>query len=209
LDVDWKKRIQEIDWDTVIVSIILSFIMFTATSLIMIRLPQIQDSLQGPRGERGPTGPQGPKGDPGPQGIPGFEGPRGPPGPAGPEGPIGPEGKPFEFTGTWIEITSWSLEDIKEVTFTRIIVIESNVWRINWFYESQIVSPYFRIIIYPDSSESELLMNVNSDTRYAADVVYFFGKGTYSIELRASNLDSLIIWIEEYSHEEEKSVPNI
>lgn len=50
--------------------------------------------LTGPQGERGPAGPPGPAGSPGPQGVPGEDGRPGEVGPPGPVGPAGPRGEP-------------------------------------------------------------------------------------------------------------------
>lgn len=44
-----------------------------------------------------------------------------------------------------------------------------------------------------------------SDSRYAGDVMYIFGKGEYTIEVGAANLEGLIIWVEEFIQEEDTS----
>jgi len=205
---DLEKRIHAVDWNTLTASIIISFILFGVTFLVILNLPSIRKSLQGPvgeqglsgleglMGERGLMGPAGPMGEPGPQGLPGEE---------GPQGPVGPQGEPFSFTGTWSEVTSWDLFDIKEVSYSRTVVIKSEVWRINWFYDSQIVSPSLSIIVYDEGYEDIIVTNIMSDSRYAGDVMYIFGKGEYTIEVGAANLEGLIIWVEEFIQEEDTS----
>lgn len=205
---DLEKRIRVIDWNTLIASIIISFILFGVTFLTILNLPSIRKSLQGPFGEQGSQGPEGPMGEQGsmgPIGPRGETGPQGLPGEEGPQGPVGPEGEPFSFTGTWSEVTSWNLVDIKEVRYSRNVVINSDVWRINWFYDSKIVSPSLSIIVYDEGSEDIIVTNIMSDSRYAGDVMYIFGKGEYTIEVGASNLEGLVIWVEEFIQEEDTS----
>lgn len=118
---DLEKRIHAIDWNTLTASIILSFILFGVTFLVILNLPSIRKSLQGPVGEQGLSGLEGPIGERG------LMGPAGPMGEPGPQGPVGPQGEPFSFTGTWSEVTSWDLFDIKEVSYSRTVVIKSEV----------------------------------------------------------------------------------
>ena len=191
-----KKRLSVIDWNTVAASVLLSLVIFAFVFATMLNVPPVRESLQGPQGVQGiqgPVGPAGPKGESGPQGLTGEE---------GPIGPDGPQGEPFSYKGIWEEVTSWSLDDIKEVSYSRPVEITSEIWRINWFYQSQIVSPYLSIIVFVEGDEDILITNIMADSRYAGDVMYVFGMGKYIIEIEALNLDSLIIWVEEFIPQE-------
>jgi len=192
----FKKRLSVIDWYTVTASVLISIVVFTILFIMMLNIPLIRKSLQGPQGVQGiqgPVGPSGPKGESGPQGLSGEE---------GPIGPEGPQGEPFSYKGIWEEVTSWSLDDIKEVSYSRPVEITSEIWRINWFYQSQIVSPYLSIIVFVEGDEDILITNIMADSRYAGDVMYVFGMGKYIIEIEALNLDSLVIWVEEFIPQE-------
>ena len=191
-----KKRLSVIDWNTVAASVLLSLVIFAFVFATMLNVPPVRESLQGPQGVQGiqgPVGPAGPKGESGPQGLTGEE---------GPIGPDGPQGEPFSYKGIWEEVTSWSLDDIKEVSYSRPVEITSEIWRINWFYQSQIVSPYLSIIVFVEGDEDILITNIMADSRYAGDVMYVFGMGKYIIEIEALNLDSLVIWVEEFIPQE-------
>jgi len=93
-----------IDYKTIIISIVFSVILSTGT---IMTVPQVQDALRGPQGEQGPQGVQGPQGPPGPQGPQGVQGPtgeQGPQGETGEQGPAGIVGEP-DFTSGWTQIS--------------------------------------------------------------------------------------------------------
>jgi len=83
-----------IDYKTIIISIVFSVILSTGT---IMTVPQVQDALRGPQGEPGPQGVQGPQGPPG-------TGEQGPQGETGEQGPAGIVGEP-DFTSGWKEIS--------------------------------------------------------------------------------------------------------
>jgi len=80
-----------IDYKTVVISIVFSVSLSTAT---IMTVPQIQDALRGPHGEQGLQGPQGE------QGV------------QGPAGPAGVFGEPDYDTG-WIEIPKGEYKNLE------------------------------------------------------------------------------------------------
>jgi hypothetical protein len=84
-----------IDYKTIIISIVFSVILSTAT---IMTVPQVQDALRGPQGKQGLKGvqglqgPKGDTGDTGPKGDTGLAGPKGDTGDTGLAGPRGDTG---------------------------------------------------------------------------------------------------------------------
>jgi len=93
--------LSNIDYKTIIISIVFSVILSTGT---IMTVPQVQDALRGPQGEQGPQGVQGTTGETGPMGPQGIQGPTGEQGPQGEQGPSGIVGEP-DFTSGWKEIS--------------------------------------------------------------------------------------------------------
>jgi hypothetical protein len=61
--------LSNIDYKTIIISIVFSVILSTGT---IMTVPQVQDALRGPQGEQGPQGVQGTTGETGPMGPQGI-----------------------------------------------------------------------------------------------------------------------------------------
>lgn len=95
-----------IDYKTVVIAVVFSVILFTAT---IMTVPQVQDALRGPQGMAGIQGPQGDQGlqgiqgEVGPIGLQGIQGVQGAQGEVGPiglqgiqgvQGEQGPQGPP-------------------------------------------------------------------------------------------------------------------
>jgi len=184
------KVIDVVDNSRTVLIIFVSTLLSTGlTTGIIIGVPKVRDILTGPQGDIGPQGIEGP------QGISGELGPPGPPGPG------------YQPNYEWNVLgDGWEFVDVDDEYWTWAFTVESEIWQIAWVV----------ITDYPDSSESffsvtlydledNVVANIRTDCKNAADESIIFGDGTYNIEISIWNYDEVFLGIYEMKMSDEIS----
>ena len=156
-------------------------------------IPSIRESLRGPEGPIGLTGDAGPQGEPGPLGLQGERGPQGSP---------GVKGTDFELEGEWKYVVDWTWDyyDV-DGDMERIIEIDSNIWKIEWLVLSDFRSDqWFSLNVYEGSQNVNVTCYAATNSNYAGDSLYCFGKGIYTITMAFGGQDFVQVYVEELSN---------
>lgn len=168
---------------TALISVVISIGAFTL----------LKENFIGPEGIQGPRGPQGIQGPQGEQGIQGIQGLQ------GPQGERGAQGEDFILQGTWENVASKNdffngLVDTRTYNFTA----DRDVIRVYVEYYPYVsTNPSSTSISVRDPSDSIMWRSQHSwsDWSYRTEHFYIFGRGTYSIMIRTSNLGEIKIQV--------------
>ena len=184
----------KINIQTVVVAVVLSVILSVGISYFIVPSPQ---GPEGPQGSQGDIGPQGIQGLAGPQGLDGIIGPPGELGEQGPQGIQGEKGDMYDFSGEWQELYQWDYPGgIVTVTDSMTLEIESSLWRLRWYAISDQSDPGVLIRVY-EGTRPDSIASLSAGSGYDGDLLYIFGKGTFTIKVDAENLDTLYIFVEQ------------
>jgi len=174
----------EIDKNLLVLTVILSVFLSTATSFGMIvGVPTVRELLRGPLGPEGPQGLQGPQGEIGPQGP---IGPQGSEGPIGRIGPKGEKGDPWILDGEWVYIEGWNFTNWDVDEIIEFVTYSYDIWKIDfsinegedvWFYISIFNGTYSKT----ELGELIPIYVHHYLGRYYADTIIGFGKGDYTV----------------------------
>lgn len=112
-------------------------------------------------------------------------------------GTPGEEGSPYEPDYELIhEGTIWELENIEEEEFTWAFTTKSQIWLIHWWVSSEnLEGSLFIVTVY--DLDNNVIGNIGTDSKYAADSLYVFGDGIYNIGVFILNYDDVFIGIYE------------
>lgn len=91
---------------------------------------------------------------------------------------------------------TWELENVEEEDFTWAFTTKNQIWFINWWVLSENSEGSLFIITISDL-ENNVIGNIGTDSKFAADSLYFFGDGTYNIGTYILNYDDVFIGIYE------------
>lgn len=198
----------EMDTSTLIMVVILSVIISTATSVgMIIGVPTFRELLRGPQGPEGPQGSQGVQGEMGP---PGPIGPQSLEGPTGPIGPKGETGDPWILEGEWTHIEGWKYNDWDDDEDTEYVTFSYDVWKID-FWINVNHEAWFYIAVYNGTyslAETEELFPLYEHSykgTYYTDTIIGFGKGDYTVYVLGTFEEFHIHYFEFKTESQEKS----
>lgn len=115
----------------------------------------------------------------------------------GPPGEHGLDGHPYEPDYELIhEGKTWELEGVEEEEFAWAFIAESQIWLIYWWaFSENLEKSLLSITIY--DLEDNVIGNIGTDSKFAADSLYVYGDGTYNIGTYILNYDEVFIGIYE------------
>ena len=174
--------------------IILSVVLSASITLGSIMfIPSIRESLRGPEGPMGLPGDPGPQGDPG---SPGLQGER------GIQGSPGAKGDDFELEGEWEYVIDWTWDYTNvDADIERIIDIDANIWKISWLISGKYRSEqWFAIDVFEGGQSMNVTYSAATNSNFAGDSLYCFGKGIYTISIAFIGQDFVIVYVEKLSN---------